>query len=91
MKRARGGSWVMKHPECPDLAEATLYKVWAGAGVRNEDELGNNSKLQNTHKLDTDDADTRASIQGMLRPVVDLAVMDGSMQSESGKVRGKSN
>jgi hypothetical protein len=83
-KRARGGQWTMRHPECP-LDEAMLYLCWAGAGTRKEDARGSLATLRGAQDMDTADKDTARTLSALFEGHKAVAGMDSSLQNESGQ------
>jgi hypothetical protein len=82
-KRARGGHWVMRHPECPTLEDATLFLCWGGAGTRKEDVLGSTTKLRGAHDMDGSDKDTARVLSALLEGNKAVASLDSGLQCES--------
>jgi hypothetical protein len=44
-KVKRGGKWVMKHPETPDLESATLYLCWFRSSVETQVQKGKRTQM----------------------------------------------
>jgi hypothetical protein len=82
-KRARGGRWVMRHPECPTMDEAVLYLCWAGAGSRKEDTRGSTATLRGAQDMDVSDKDTARALSALFDGHKAVATFDSSLQSES--------
>ena len=78
-KKARGGVWVKKHPECPELEEATLYLCWSAAGSKKEQETGTKTTLDTVKHLDMEHAETREAVVEMASRTISTMACARSM------------
>lgn len=54
------------HPECPDVAEATLYLCWSGAGKKREEGQGTTTRTTGSTDHDMSDPNTKAVLDKLL-------------------------